>query len=263
MSDPPFYKAHWIEIEPERLERYRSMFEWNPASQVLYDAADIQSGHIVADFGCGPGHTAVEIAGWVGEPGHVHALDINRAFIVDTVENARRAGVDERITAHESDGTRLPLADKSIDRVTTRNTLIYVDDPAVTLREFKRVLRTGGKAHAIEGDWPMMIAEPVPNTAWHEFVSAAGYACKTPDIGRKLTSLLATAGFDDIDLQVITRPDMEGRLLPMVRTIAQYARDSGDISGEKIDEILSTLEEALAEKNYLVLAPQFVVTGRR
>jgi len=162
----------------------------------------------------------------------------------------------------ESDRTRLPLADESVDRVTTRNTLIYVDDPAVTLRELKRVLRLGGKAHAIEDDWAMMVTEAVPATAWHDLVSSAGYACKTPDIGRKLSRLLATAGFVDIDLQVITRPDMERRLLPMVRTIAQYARDSGDISGDKIDEILSTLEEALAEHNYLALAPQFVVTDR-
>jgi hypothetical protein len=40
------------------------MFQWNPASLALYEPADIRPGHIVADFGCGLGHTAIEIAKW-------------------------------------------------------------------------------------------------------------------------------------------------------------------------------------------------------
>jgi len=55
----------------------------------------------------------------------------------------------------------LPLPDESLDRLTTRNTIIYVDDPERTIREFRRVLRASGRVHAIEGDWPMMVIEPV------------------------------------------------------------------------------------------------------
>ena len=81
----------------------------------------------------------------------------------------------------------LPFADASLDRVTTRNTLIYVDDPSATIGEFKRGLRAGGKLHTIEGDWPMMIAEPVPTAIWQALLSAAQHVCRTPDIGRKIT----------------------------------------------------------------------------
>jgi ubiquinone/menaquinone biosynthesis C-methylase UbiE len=261
MPDNPFYKDHWIAIDDERLDRYQRMFEWNPGSAILYEAADIQAGHSVADFGCGPGHTAVEIADWVGSEGHVHALDINTAFVAQTRENAIKAGVDDRVTAHQSDGAELPLPDSSVDRVTTRNTLIYVDDPMVTIGEFKRFLRPKGKMHAIEGDWPMMVVEPVPTKTWGALVSAAAHACRTPEIGRKLTGLLARSGFHDIDVQVITRPDTVGRLLPVIKNMAGYARDSGEMAQEEIDLILSTLDEALTNKTYLVLAPQFVVTG--
>ena len=134
MPDDPFYKDHWVTIDDERLDRYQRMFEWNHGSAVLYESADIRAGHVVAEFGCGPGHTAVEIARWVGAEGHVHALDINTAFIALTRENATRAGVGDRVTAHRSDGSELPLPDGSVDRVTTRNTLIYVDDPRATGR---------------------------------------------------------------------------------------------------------------------------------
>jgi len=91
----PFYKDHWINIDRDRLDRYERMFQWNPASSALYEPADIRPGHIVADFGCGPGYTAIEIAKWVGPSGHVHAMDINPDFASRTRKNANTAGVGE------------------------------------------------------------------------------------------------------------------------------------------------------------------------
>jgi len=261
MSGGPFYKDHWITIEDERFDRYQRMFEWNPNSAIYYEAADIQAGHDVADFGCGPGHTAVEMANWVGSNGHVHALDINTGFVAQARENAIKASVDDRVIVHQSDGTELPLPNSSIDRVTTRNSLIYVDDPMVTMAEFIRVLRPGGKVHSIEGDWPMMVVEPVATKDWELLVSAAICACRTPDIGRKLPGLMARSGFHDIEVQVITNPDRAGRLLHMIENMAGYARHSGEIAEAEIDSILSTLDQALRDRTYLVLAPQFVVTG--
>lgn len=261
MAQAPFYKDHWVNIEPDRLERYQRTFEWSPGSAPLYEPADIRSGHVVADFGCGPGHTAVEIAGWVGSDGHVHALDINSDFIAQARQNAAARNLEDRITAHCTDGGALPLPDQSLDRVTTRNTIIYVDDPAATFREFRRVLKPGGLAHSIEGDWPMMVAEPVPSRDWQTLVDAAGHACRTPDIGRKLYGLLARGGFSDIRVEVITRPDIDGRLLPMIRNMAMYARDSRKIPGRQVDGVLAALEAGLTDGTYLVLAPQFVVVA--
>ena len=149
----------------------------------------------------------------------MHALDINSDFVSRSRKNANAAGVCERITAHQCDSI-LPLPDESLDRLTTRNTIIYVDDPASKIREFWRVLRAGGKLHTIEGDWPMMVIEPVPSRDWAGLVTAASHACRTPDIGRKLYGLMR-AGFSDMDVQVITFPDTDGRLLPMIKNMAE------------------------------------------
>lgn len=263
MTDNPYYKEHWVNIEPERLDRYQRMFQWNPASSALYERAEFGPGHTVAELGSGPGYTAIEIAHWVGPKGHVHALDINAAFVAQTRRNADAAGVGDRVTAHQCDGSKLPFHDQALDRLTARNTLIYVDDPEATLHECRRVLRPSGKLHAIEGDWPMMVIEPIPARDWSALVAAASRACRTPDIGRKLYSLLRHAGFTAIEIQLVTRPDTEGRLLPMIRTIADYARGSGKISDAKIDEILLGVEQARANGTYLFLAPQVVVVATR
>jgi SAM-dependent methyltransferase len=257
----PFYKEHWVNIEPERLDRYQHMFQWNPASSILYEPADIRPGHVVAEYGCGPGHTAVEIAKWVGPAGHVHALDINADFLAQARKNADAVGLGDRMTLHRCDAPTMPLPNQSVDRLTVRNTLIYVDDPEATLHECRRVLRPAGKLHAIEGDWPMMVLEPLAAAEWSALVSAASRACRTPDIGRKLYGLLRHVGFADISVQLITRPDTQGRLLPLIKTLADYARSSGDIDAAQIDKILSAIEQARVNGSYLFLAPQFVATA--
>jgi ubiquinone/menaquinone biosynthesis C-methylase UbiE len=194
---------------------------------------------------------------------HVHALDINSDFVSRSRKNANAAGVGDRITAHQCDGSILPLPDESLDRLTTRNTIIYVDDPALTIREFRRVLRAGGKLHTIEGDWPMMVIEPVPSKDWVALVNAASHACRTPDIGRKLYGLMVRAGFSDIDVRVITRPDTDGRLMPMIKNMAAYAHGSDKIDHADVEKILSIIEQAISDRSYLALAPQFVVTATR
>ena len=263
MAEEPFYRDRWINIDPEKLERYQVMFRWNPASSVLYEAATIGPGQIVGELGSGPGHTAIEIASWVGSEGHVHAMDINSDFVSQTRDNAKAAGLGDRVTAHLCDGSALPLPDGALDRLTARNTIIYVDDVDHTFREIRRVLKTGGKVHAIEGDWPMMLVEPVPSKSWAKLIEAASHACRTPDIGRKLRGLMASAGFSEIDVQVITRPDTDGRLLPMIKNMAGFARGSGTLASSEIDAVLSTIDQAISDGTFMALAPQFVVTATR
>ena len=109
----------------------------------------------------------------------------------------------------------------------------------------------------------MMVVEPVSSKDWANLVDAASHACRTPDIGRKLYGLMGLAGFTDMDVQVVTRPDTDGRLLPMIKNMVGYARGSGKMSDVDIDKIFSTIEQAISDGSYLALAPQFIVTATR
>lgn len=169
----------------------------------------------------------------------------------------------DRVTAQECDGTFLPLEDTFLDRVSACNVIMYVDDPVTTLKEFHRVLRPGGKMHAIDSDWHMMVVEPVPRALWSEFVEAAGHACRTVDMGRKLYGFAAQAGFADREVQVIPFTDSEGSLLPMVENMAKYARLSERMEEARIDEVVQIVHQAISDRNYLAISPEFVVTATR
>ncbi|PWJ17491.1 methyltransferase domain-containing protein [Jannaschia seohaensis] len=262
MGGEPFYKAHWIDIGPDRMAAYRDGFAWDDAAAHLYDPAGIAAGHRVVDFGCGPGKVAAVLAQLVGPDGHVEAIDINAAFLDLTRETAMAHGVADRVTTHLNDGSRLPLADRSVDRVTARNAIMYVDDPVATLSEAHRVLKPGGLAHAIDGDWYMMVAEPLDHDDWRAVVKAASHACRHADMGRKLHQAFAMAGFQDIKVKISATADLTGRLMGMIRNMASYAQQSDRIDRERADEVVSQMDRALSEGTYLVVSPQFVVTGR-
>lgn len=263
MSRDPFYKAHWIEIDPDRMAAYREGFAWDEATQRLFSPAMIKPDQTVADFGCGPGKVAIELARQVGPSGHVYAFDINSEFLDITRSNARMLGVQDRLTAEYSDGSALPVADQSLDRIVARNAIMYVDDPVETLCEFSRTLRAGGIAHVIEGDWYMMVAEPVDHAKWRSFVEAASHACRTADMGRKLFAAFEAAGFVSVEVRIDAEPDVDGRLLGMIRNMAKYTVESGRVSNDFAAGVVEEMEDALTAGTYFVVSPRFVVTGRK
>jgi hypothetical protein len=136
------------------------------------------------------------------------------------------------------------------------NVMVYVDDPLATYREFGRVLKRGGIAHAVDSDWDLTFAEPVPHELWKEFMQAARPAFRTPNIGRQLFGLAKATGFSKVEVQILSRPDTTGRLLPMVRGLCNRVRSSGTMDAKRIDEVEHILEEALKSGTLLILNPR-------
>ena len=81
MNQDTYYRDHWVEIEPDRLEAYEQRFEWRPQNAPLLEPARLAPGQTVVDYGCGPGGLAVELARRVAPNGRVHGVDLNKAFL--------------------------------------------------------------------------------------------------------------------------------------------------------------------------------------
>jgi SAM-dependent methyltransferase len=255
------YKEYWLDIDPDRFDRYKTMFQWSPLTEALISPANIGPGHVVVDVGCGPGFVAVELAKRVGAQGHVHAIDINPDFVEHAKQLVRESGLTSCITVQVVDGGELPFGPSSIDRVLATNVMVYVDDPAATYREFRRVLKSGGIAHAVDSDWDLAFAEPVPRDLWNELMLAVAPSFRTPNIGRRLFGYARAAGFSAVEVQVASRPDTTGRLLPMVRGLCDRAKRTRAMDPKRIEEIERVLADAVKLGTLLILNPQFMVTA--
>ncbi|MEL0020672.1 MAG: methyltransferase domain-containing protein [Rickettsiales bacterium] len=261
MSLESYYKDHWVTIEDERLDRYEVMFQWSPAFERLLEPARIQPGQTVGDLGCGPGFLSEQLLQRVGPSGHVHAFDVNADFIDRTRARATKAGLADRLTLHHLKDGDIPLASGVLDCIIAKNVMVYVDDPRATFAEFRRVLKPGGKAHAIDSDFGMVAIDPVPPDDWRALMDAAMHAFRTPHIGRKLYGFARSAGFREVDVQILASPDTKGRLLNFAQNIAGYAREAGSFEESAIQAILDTATQALEDGTYFAVNPQFVVTA--
>jgi len=255
-----FYKDHWVSIEPDRFDRYKQMFGWSESARPLLEPARIKEGEIVVDLGCGPGFTAVELAKWVGSKGIVHGIDVNKDFIEFGRSLAETQGLQSTVTFHHVTETVLPLPDESADCIVAKNVLVYADDPLATYRDGYRILKKGGRFHAVEGDWDLAFAEPLGKD-WKTLIDAASIAFRTRSIGRRLYGYARAAGFSEVTASVVCRPDITGELLPMIRNLCDYARQSEKLKENKIESIFRQCEEAVKNETLLIVCPQFVVTA--
>ena len=115
--------------------------------RVLEDAS-IEPSETVLDVGCGDGLIGFGALLQVGPDGQVIFSDVSQELLDRCVEIASG---DERCSFVRASATDLgDVADSSVDAVTVRSVLIYVDDRDAAFAEFFRVLRPGGRVSVFE-----------------------------------------------------------------------------------------------------------------
>jgi arsenite methyltransferase len=126
-----------------------------PIRQHVLDSARIAPGNVVLDVGAGDGLIAFGALDRVGPNGRVIVSDVSADLVSHAQSLAAELGVEERMSFVRAAAEDLSaVSSASVDVVTTRSVLIYVDDKARSFREFHRALRTGGR---------LSIFEPVNN----------------------------------------------------------------------------------------------------
>jgi SAM-dependent methyltransferase len=129
---------------------------WNPTldrwygevTRQMLDLARIAPGQRVLDIAAGAGEPAVSAAERVGPDGYVLATDISEGIIELALQVARERGL-EQIETRAMDGEKLDLADASFDAVLCRLGLMYMPHPVTALREWRRVLKLGGRVAVV------------------------------------------------------------------------------------------------------------------
>jgi demethylmenaquinone methyltransferase/2-methoxy-6-polyprenyl-1,4-benzoquinol methylase len=120
---------------------------------------------LVSRVDAGPGDTVLDVATGTGAV----ALELVRQHGCDVVGVDQSAGMlaearrraNGRVRLVEGSADALPFADGEFDALTFTYLMRYVDDPAATLRELARVVRSGGTIAGLEFGVPRGIWRPL------------------------------------------------------------------------------------------------------
>jgi ubiquinone/menaquinone biosynthesis C-methylase UbiE len=124
----------------------RMLATLRPVRDRILDNAQIADGDVVLDAGCGDGLVGFGAAERVGERGRVIFLDVSEPLLERCREIARSLGIESRCEFVHASACDLSSIEKSsVDVVSTRSVLIYVQDKARAFAEFYRVLSPGGR----------------------------------------------------------------------------------------------------------------------
>lgn len=170
------------------------------ATEELACALEPASGTRVLDVGCGLGGAARHLAKQYGC--RVTGLDLNPAYCRAAEALTRRLGLDPLVSFVSGDATDLPFPDRYFDIVWTQHVAMAIADKERLYREFRRVLRPGGRLaiyDVVQGPGGE-VHFPVP---WAREPSASFLV--TPE---GLRELLEKGGFEAVTWRDVTE---EGR----------------------------------------------------
>jgi len=116
----------------------------------------LQAGESVLDIGCGNGKQALMYAKEVIPGGHVIGLDISLNLLMDAEQKAHDSNLTNIIFEQDNANNTLLFFNNAFDLVSCCFAIYYLDDIQKTVREIKRVLRSGGR---------LFVAAPTQNNA--------------------------------------------------------------------------------------------------
>jgi arsenite methyltransferase len=184
--------------EPEQAER--AMRHLGPVRDRVLEGAAVRKGDVVLDVGAGDGLIAFGALPLVGESGKVIFSDVSQELLEVSRGLARKLDALDRCDFVLARAEELePLADESVDVVTTRSVVIYVVEKQWAFDTFHRVLRPGGRLSMFEPINRFTFPEPDDRYLGFDVAPIAGLVRRVKDAYNRL------GGSRDGTLSISTR----------------------------------------------------------
>lgn len=198
----------------------------------------LRPGETVVDLGAGAGVDAFLAARQVGPQGKVIGVDMTPAMLEKARTFAASSGFAQ-VEFREGRLENLPVADASVDAVTSNCVINLVPDKAAVFREIARILKPGGRLvisdMILDGELPASVrtsllayvgcvAGAMRREAYFEMLAAAGLG--QLKIHRDVDYLKAAQYAVDPELQAILDQNgiNVGSLTGLVRSVTYEAR---------------------------------------
>jgi SAM-dependent methyltransferase len=163
--------------------------------------ANLKSGEVVVDLGCGGGLDVLLAAPKVGPTGKAIGIDMTPAMIDRAKANAARQGV-ANAEFHLATIDRLPLADGSADCIVSNCVINLAPDKGAVFREMFRVLKPGGRVAVSD----IALKQPLPKALADSVAAYVGCIAGALPIP-EYEQLLREAGFAGVQV-VDTKKDL-------------------------------------------------------
>jgi len=122
----------------------------------------IHTGETVLDIGCGAGMDLLLAAKRTGATGHAIGVDMTAAMVERAQKSVEATGL-RYVEVRPGEATALPIADTSIDVVSSNGVLNLVPEKDRGFGEIFRVLKPGGRLHLAD----IALDVELPETALH------------------------------------------------------------------------------------------------
>jgi arsenite methyltransferase len=173
-----------------------------PVRDQVLERGRIEKGEVVLDVGAGDGLIAFGALDRVGPTGRVIFSDVSADVLQKCRSLATELNLTDRCSFVECSADNLTgVADMSVDVVTTRSVLIYVDDKRKAFEEFHRVLRPRGRISIWEPINSLTYPEPANEWFGYDVSPVRDLVARIKSAHLILTgNLHAMMGFDERDL---------------------------------------------------------------
>lgn len=254
-TTPTEYLLGDAEDERRRLVAQAALL--HDEARALLERLHIPIGGDVVDIGCGPVGILPLLSERVGPHGTVTGLDRH----AEMLDHAARtcAGLDNvRFALGDAIDSGLPR--RHYDLAHVRLVLVNVPDPAAVVTEAVAIVRPSGTVAVQEVDWLSWQCEPAL-PAWTELRDLLTRLWHSrgldPCIGRRLPSLLRSAGLREVTAQAHAGIDATGQ--PYQRLLLTFAERfrarllDGITTSAELDRLVDAVAAHLASPDTVVV----------
>jgi ubiquinone/menaquinone biosynthesis C-methylase UbiE len=191
--------------DPAEREKRKSML--HAIRERVLAGASIHPGDVVLDVGSGDGLIALGALPLTGDRGRVIFSDVSPRLIDLARDRAARAEMSDRCQFLLAAAEDLaPIQDASVDVVTARSVLIYVEAKEDAFAAFHRVLRTRGRLSIFEPVNRYFQPEASGELWGYDVVAVADLAARVIETYRRAQPLTGPMfDFDERDLMLLAR----------------------------------------------------------